>query len=87
MKFKIGDTVSCVTFNGVTGEELREMSSVLFVDFVDKAEDTFLVVRDGEGKRVTAHAYRFVHVGLPPVPMNAAEEYDEIMLADKLVNG
>lgn len=85
MKFKVGDTVSCVMFSGSTGEELREMSQILFVDRNDG--DLFLIVRDGEGKRVTAHAHRFVHVELPPVPMNAAEEYDEIMLADKLVNG
>lgn len=84
MKFKVGDSVRCIDFNGSTGRTLREMPQVLTVaGAYSKEGEQFLLV--GE-KALPAYSYRFVLAGSISGDQ-AADEYDEIMLADKLVNG
>jgi len=73
-KFKIGDHVKCIDFDGATGR--------LVVSNVYRNGDDFIRIN---GENYGAYASRFVLADI--VTQNAAAEYEEAMEFERLVNG
>jgi len=80
-KFKIGDRVKCIDFEGATGLNLRELGDVPLVvsDIYRDNDKDFISVNS-----VNAYASRFV---LEVMPHDLAVEYEETMEFERLVNG
>lgn len=89
MKFKKGDRVRCIDFDGATGRALEKMPTVLLVygghtnsygeEFVTVGED------DPDARRESAYVTRFTLAA--SLTQDGAAEYEEAMAFDKLVNG
>ena len=84
-KFKIGDRVKCIDFEGATGIYLRELGDVPLVvtDVCMQSGDDFIYVNGGiDG----AYEERFV-LEEDIVSHDFAAEYEETMEFERLVNG
>ncbi len=87
-KFKIGDRVKCIDFEGATGEYLRELGDrpLIVSDVYIQNDDVFISVNGGTGMYDGAYQKRFV-LEDDIVTHDPAAEYEEIMEFERLVNG
>ena len=87
-KFKIGDRVKCIDFEGGTGFLLRELGDVplIVTDVYRYNNEDFICVNGRSRHPYGATPKRFV-LEDDIVPHDPAAEYEETMEFERLVNG